>query len=175
MEIVRSVQGNTVAPVEYLYWALTILLILIGFVGSIVPLLPGTTLILAGVILHKFLLPDTITWTVVVWIGVFWFLSIAADIACTLIGTKLFGGTKWGMTGATGGAFAGMFFSLPALLVATLLGAVAAEKIGAKRPDKEAWKAGAGAVVGFIAGTIVRVMCAIPMVGLFAYATITAT
>jgi uncharacterized protein len=158
--------------VDFLYWTITIVLILTGLVGSIVPLLPGTTLIFAGVILHKVLLPETITWTVVVWIGVFWVLSVAADIACTLVGTKVFGGTKWGMTGATGGALAGMFFSLPALLVATLLGAVAAEKIGARRPDREAWKSGAGAVVGFIAGTIVRVMCALPMVGLFAYATI---
>ena len=65
-----------------------------------------------------------------------------------------------------------MFFSLPALLLATLLGAVAAEKLGAKRTDREAWKAGAGAVVGFIAGTVIRVLCALPMVGLFAYATI---
>ena len=71
----------TLARVEYVYWTLTILLILVGLVGSVVPLLPGTTLIFAGALLHKLFLPATISTGAVVWIGVFWLFSVLADFA----------------------------------------------------------------------------------------------
>lgn len=158
---------------EYVYWTLTILLLLAGLVGSVVPLLPGTTLIFAGVLLHKFLLPATLSTTAVVWIGVFWFFSVLADLTCTLIGARLLGGSKWGMTGAGGGALVGMFFSLPALLLGTMLGAVAAEKLVGKRTDRDALKSGLGAALGFLASTVVRAMFALAMVALFIYAVLT--
>ncbi len=158
---------------EYVYWTLTILMMLAGLVGSIVPLMPGTTLIFAGALLHKALLPSTISTTAVVWIGVFWLLSLAADIACTLLGTRMMGGSKWGMTGAGGGALVGMFFSLPALIFGAVFGAVAAEKLVKKRPAGEALKSGLGAALGFLAGTVVRTICALGMIGLFVYAVLT--
>ena len=163
----------TLARVEYVYWTLTILLILVGLVGSVVPLLPGTTLIFAGALLHKLFLPATISTGAVVWIGVFWLFSVLADFACTLIGARLLGGSKWGMTGAGGGALVGMFFSLPALLLGTMLGAVAAEKLVGKRTDRDALKSGLGAALGFLASTVVRVMFALAMVALFIYAVLT--
>ncbi|HQY05293.1 MAG TPA: hypothetical protein PLQ52_04440, partial [Lacunisphaera sp.] len=61
--------------VEILYWSIAILLILAGLVGSVVPLLPGTTLIMAGALLQKWLLPDTLGWATVGWIVAFWVLS----------------------------------------------------------------------------------------------------
>lgn len=158
---------------EYAIWALTLLLILAGLVGSVVPLLPGTTLILVGVVLHKVLLPATVSTTAVVWIGVFWLCSVLADFACTLLGARVFGGSKWGMTGAGGGALVGMFFSLPALLLSTILGAFAAEKLVGKRSHGDALKSGLGAALGFLVSTIVRALFAVAMVALFAYSTIT--
>jgi uncharacterized protein YqgC (DUF456 family) len=155
---------------EYFVWTLTVLLMLVGLIGTFVPLVPGTFLILLGALLHKLLLPVSISWWVFAWIAVFFLLSVAADIVCTLVGTKLFGGTKWGMAGAGGGAMVGMFFSLPALLLGIILGAVAAEKLGAKRTHGDALKAGAGAAIGFIASTVARLGCAIVMIGLFVIA-----
>jgi uncharacterized protein YqgC (DUF456 family) len=99
---------------------------------------------------------------------VFWFVSIVADIACTIIGTRLFGGSKWGMAGATGGAMVGMFLSLPALVLGTILGAVLAEKCVAKRSGQHALRAGAGAAVGFIVSVFARLGCALIMIALFA-------
>jgi len=163
----------TLAGVEYVYWSLTILLLLGGLVGSVVPLLPGTTLIFAGVLLHRWLLPETLGWAPVIWIGVIWLFSVVADLVCTLVGTRLFGGSKWGMTGAGGGALVGMFFSVPALLLATVLGAVAAEKIAGRRSDEDALRSGVGAALGFLASTVVRLGCALAMLALFAYAVLT--
>jgi len=155
---------------DYAIWTLTALLLLIGLVGSVVPLLPGTTLILVGVLLHKFFLPETVSTGAVVSIAIIWLFSVVADFVCTLIGTRLFGGTKWGMTGAGGGALVGMFFSLPVLLLGTIFGAIAAEKLVGKRSDHDALKSGLGAALGFIVSTIVRALCALAMVALFAYA-----
>jgi uncharacterized protein YqgC (DUF456 family) len=159
--------------VNYAIWTLTTLLLLAGLVGSVVPLLPGTTLIFAGVLLHKFLLPASISTVAVVWIGVFWLFSVVADFACTLLGARLFGGSKWGMTGAGGGALVGMFFSLPALLLSTILGAIAAEKLLGKRTDRDALKSGLGAALGFLVSTVVRAAFALAMVALFLYAVLT--
>jgi uncharacterized protein YqgC (DUF456 family) len=154
--------------VEYVYWSLAILLILIGLVGSVVPLLPGTTFILLGGLLQKWLLPETISWTAVGWMIAFWFLSVLSDIGCTMLGTRLFGGSKWGMAGATGGALAGMFFSLPALILGSMFGAIAAEKWAGKRSTDDALRSGAGAAVGFVLSTVAKLACALAMVAFYA-------
>jgi hypothetical protein len=159
---------------EIAVWVVVILLMLLGLAGSVLPLLPGTTLIAGAVLLQKWLLPDTLSWSVVAWIGGFWALSVIADLVCTLIGTRLLGGGKWGMAGATGGALAGMFFSLPALLLGTALGAVLAEKCIAKKSDHAALKAGAGAALGFLASSVAKLGCACAMVGLYALAVFSA-
>ncbi len=153
--------------VDYLIWSVVGLLMMIGLVGTIAPLLPGTTFILLGVLISKFLIPSSIGWSVIGWITMFWLLSVVADIAGVIIGTRLFGGSKWGMTGASGGALVGMFFSLPALLLGTFLGAVAAEKFGAKKSDKDSLKSGVGATAGFLLSTIARLGCALAMIALF--------
>jgi uncharacterized protein len=152
---------------EITTWSLTLVLMLIGLVGTFVPLLPGTTLILAAALIHKLVLPASISWVAFVWIAVFWLVSIAADIGCTLLGTRLFGGTKWGMAGAGGGAMIGMFISLPALILGSILGAMTAEKIFAGRTNREALRAGAGAAVGFILSAGARLGCAAAMIALF--------
>lgn len=158
--------------VDIAIWILVGLLLAVGFIGSVVPLLPGTTLMLAGVLLQKWLLPDTLTWALVAWVAVAWFLSILADLGCTLLGTRLFGGTKWGLAGASGGALVGMFCSLPALLLGTILGAIVAEKWGAQRTSAESLRAGAGAAVGFFLGTFARFACAMAIVMLYGFAVL---
>lgn len=154
---------------EYLFWSIAILLILTGLVGSFVPLLPGTTLILAGTLFQKWLLPATLGWTAVGWIIGLWVLSVLADLGCTLLGTKWFGGGKWGMAGASGGALAGMFFSLPALVLGSMFGAIVAEKWLGKRTTDESLRAGAGAAVGFLLSTIAKLACALVMIALYAF------
>lgn len=157
---------------EIAVWTLVILLMLVGVAGCIVPLLPGTTLILLAALLQKWLLPDTLAWAAVGWMAGFWLLSVVADIGCTLLGTKLLGGGRWGMAGATGGAMAGMFFSLPVLLLGTMLGAVVAEKWLGKKTDEQALRAGVGAALGFLASSVAKLACALAMIGLYVFAVL---
>ncbi|MDI1248886.1 MAG: DUF456 domain-containing protein [Lacunisphaera sp.] len=153
---------------EILVWGFAILLVLTGLAGSVIPLLPGTTLILLGALFQKWLLPDTLTWLAVGWMAGFWGLSVVSDIGCTLLGTRWSGGGKWGMAGAAGGAMAGMFFSMPALVLGSMFGAIAAEKWLGKRTTDESLRAGAGAAVGFLLSTIGKLGCALVMVVLYA-------
>ena len=143
---------------------------LTGLAGTLVPLLPGTLLILVAAAVHKLLLPASIAWGMIGWLAAIWFASVIVDFVCTLLGTRLFGGSKWGMAGAGGGALVGMFFSLPALLLGSILGAIAAEKLGAKRSDRDALRAGAGAAVGFVLSAGARFGCAVAMIALFVMA-----
>jgi uncharacterized protein YqgC (DUF456 family) len=152
---------------EVATWSLSLLLMMIGLAGVVVPLLPGTTLILAGAVLHKLLLPDSLSWVAIAFIALFWVLSILADVGGVILGTRWFGGSKWGMAGASGGAFVGVFFSLPVLILGTIFGAMAAEKLMAKKTSREALKAGAGAATGFVISTLARLACAAVMIGLF--------
>ena len=160
---------------EILIWCSVILLMLAGLIGTIVPLLPGTTLILLGALLQKGLLPDTISWPAVGGIIVFWLISVLADVGCTLLGAKMFGGGKWGMAGASGGALAGIFFSLPAVVLGTMLGAIIAEKWLGRKSDEMALRAGAGATLGLLVSGFVKLVCAVVMIGFYAMAVIAHT
>jgi uncharacterized protein len=160
---------------EVATWTLTLLLMLIGVVGVILPLLPGTTLILVAAIIHKLILPADLSWTAIGFIALFWVFSIIADFGGVILGTRWFGGSKWGMAGASGGALVGIFFSLPALILGTIFGAIAAEKLLAKKTDGQALKAGFGAATGFVISTVARLACAGVMIALFLIATLYTT
>lgn len=148
------------------------MLMITGLVGVIMPLLPGTTLILAAAVIHKFLLPGDLSWWAVSVIAGVWLLSIIADFTGVVVGTRLFGGSKWGMAGASGGALVGIFFSLPAMILGTVLGAFLAEKVLAKKEQGAALKAGAGAAAGFVLSTVARLVCAGLMIALFLFAAL---
>lgn len=160
---------------EFATWTLTLALMLIGVAGVVVPVLPGTTLILAAALLHKFLLPADLSWVTLAVIAVVWLVSIVADIGGVIVGTRWFGGSRWGMAGASGGALVGVFFSLPALILGTIFGAIVAEKLIAKKSDKDALKSGLGAATGFVLSTVARLACAGVMIALFLAAALTRT
>ena len=89
---------------EIATWCLTMTLMIIGLIGVILPILPGTTLILIAALIHKWILPADLTGVTIGFIALFWFLSVLADLGGVLLGTRWFGGSKWGMAGASGGA-----------------------------------------------------------------------
>ena len=98
---------------DFVIISLGVLLIIIGLIGSFVPIIPGPiTAWVALLILHQtsFLSSDltflAITFSVA--IGVF-----ILDYFIPIIGTKKFGGTKSGIIGATMGLLVGLIFLGP--------------------------------------------------------------
>lgn len=146
-----------------LVWALTVLLILAGVAGSVLPALPGAPLILAAAVLHRWLLPGSVSlWTIAA-LAVLAALSVAVDAACGVLGARRFGGGRWAMLGAGLGAAIGLFFGPLGLLFGCVAGAVICEIVFDRKALEDALKAGVGAGIGLLVGTFLRLGLALFM------------
>lgn len=141
-----------------------ILLIILGVIclitailGTVLPVLPGPPIAYVGMIL--FHLTDRIQFTptqLIVW-AVLVVLVQVLDYVIPMLGSKYAGGTKWGSWGCVIGAVVGLFFSPWGIVLGPFLGAVAGELLGDK-DLKYALKSGLGSLLGFLFGTIVKLM-----------------
>jgi len=138
--------------IPWIAWPICILLLLVGFLGAFLPIIPGLPLMALGVVIHKLLLPDVLSWWTVVLFIVTAVLAYALDIAATAFTAKLAGASKAGIYGALLGEIIGLFFALPGLILGPFIGALLGEWIISKRAFRQALKTGAGAALGLIAG-----------------------
>ena len=135
------------------------ILMLIGLLGCILPALPGPPVSYIGFLLLHF--TDKVQFTTTQ-ILVLLFLVVVAqviDYFIPILGSKYSGGTKWGSWGAFLGSVVGLFFLPWGLVLGPFLGAVAGELIG-DADVKSALRSGTGALVGFLLGTVLKlVLC----------------
>jgi uncharacterized protein len=138
--------------VEALWWFLTLGLMLVGLVGTVVPLVPGTILILCGAVLNYFVL-HSIGWPTLVALTLMMIVAQTLDIMSGSLGAKWFGATRWGAIGAILGAIVGLFFGLPGILIGPLAGALIGELLGGKGllpAGRSSW----GTLLGTTAGIV---------------------
>lgn len=144
--------------------------LLTGMLGCILPMLPGPPLAYAGLILLH--LTERVQFTVtqlIVWLVVVIVVQVI-DYFVPLLGTKKFGGTKWGIWGCLAGTFIGIFLFPPwGIIIGPFAGAIVGELLGGKE-SQQAIKAGFGAFVGFMMGTVLKLI----VCGWFAYTFIEA-
>ncbi|WP_185153841.1 DUF456 domain-containing protein [Dysgonomonas sp. 520] len=134
---------------------LGIILIIAGIVGCIVPLIPGVPLSYLGIIMLHF--TSTAQFSpcfLLIW-GLIVILVQILDYYIPVWGTKKFGGGSKGAWGSAIGVVVGIFFSPIGIIVCPFIGAVVGELIDDKKPDV-ALKAGFGAFIGFLAGTVMK-------------------
>ncbi len=149
-------------------FVLTLLLMLVGLVGAVLPGLPGPPLVFVAALLHRLYFGDrsVAVWVVVV-LGLLAVVSFAFDFAATTLGARKLGATWRGMVGAGVGAVVGLFVLPPlGLILCPLLGATLGELLGG-RQWREAGKAGLGAALGLIAGTVGKIASCLTMIALF--------
>ncbi|MEM1441654.1 MAG: DUF456 domain-containing protein [Verrucomicrobiota bacterium] len=147
-------------------WTLIIAFLVIGFLGTFLPILPGTTLIYAGCLIHYFALgleASGLAWQGLVFITILYILSLILDWFSGAIGAKWFGSSKWGIIGAIIGGVIGIFFSLPGLIIGPIVGVFVFEMAFAKKQVKDAGNSTIGTVVGGVAGVIGKVILALGM------------
>ena len=132
---------------ELFWWSVAVILFATGLIGTVLPVFPGTIVILAGALLHRIMLgPEkSIGWGTVAVLVLLTVGSYALDFLSGYFGARFFGATKWGMFGALLGAVIGIFFGLAGLFVGPVIGAVAGEFIAGKRMIS-CWPGLAGAV-----------------------------
>lgn len=152
-----------------LKWVLVIALIVVGFFGTFLPILPGTSLIYIGMLAHYFLMgmqdESGLTWQSLVIIGIIWAISIAVDWFSGAVGAKWFGSSKYGIWGAIIGGIVGtVFFSLPGLILGPIVGVFVAELWFAKKEWKPAANSTVGTVVGGLAGMVAKMILAMAMI-----------
>jgi uncharacterized protein YqgC (DUF456 family) len=150
-----------------LLWTLAIVLIAVGFAGILLPALPGTVLIFAGLLLGAWADGFTRVGAVpLVFIGVIAAASYAVDFVAAALGARHLGASPRAMAGAAVGTILGLFFGLPGLIIGPFAGAVLGE-LSTNRDFRRAGQAGIAAWIGFAIGTAVKVSFAFLMVGIF--------
>lgn len=153
---------------ELFWWFLTIVFFAVGLIGSVAPVLPGTTIILAAAIVHRIMLgPDkSIGWHTIIVLVLLTLASYALDVLAGYFGAKYFGATKWGTCGAVLGALIGLFFGLIGLFIGPVIGAIAGEIIAGKRMI-DAGRAGWGSLLGNIGAMLAKLTIALAMIIIF--------
>lgn len=149
-----------------LLWILVVLLIVAGLAGTVLPALPGATLVFAGVLLAAWIDDFTrvSTWTVLV-CGMLMLIAWAADYVSAMLGAKRAGASRLAIVGAAIGTVAGLAFGLIGVLFLPLLGAALGEFL-ANRNAARAAHVGVSTWVGLVIGTLAKVVISFVMVGL---------
>jgi uncharacterized protein len=153
---------------ELFWWLLTVVLFAVGLIGTVAPVLPGTTIILAAAIIHRLVLgaEKSIGWKTIVVLVLLTLLSYVFDFLGSYFGAKYFGATKWGAFGAVIGALVGLFFGIPGLFVGPVIGAFVGEFLAGKRMV-DAGRAGWGSLLGNLGAMLGKLIIALAMISIF--------
>src|SRR5258707_1529337 len=123
---------------EAFWWLVAIVLMALGLIGTVIPIVPGTTIILAAAVVHRVALgaDRSLGMSALTAMLVLTLVTYAIDAAAGYLGAKRFGATKWGLIGGAAGALLGLFFCLLGLFVGPVIGAISGELIGGKEVMK---------------------------------------
>jgi uncharacterized protein YqgC (DUF456 family) len=157
---------------DLLWWLVAIVLMAVGLIGTVLPVVPGTVIILAAALIHQMMLgtEKSLGWWNITVLVLLMLLSYALEFAGGYFGAKRFGATKWGAYGAMLGAIIGLFFPFPGLIIGPIVGAIAGELLAGKRLVS-AGRAGWGTLLGNLAGLIGKLTIGLVMVSWFLVTT----
>ncbi|MBO7282581.1 MAG: DUF456 domain-containing protein [Alistipes sp.] len=136
----------------------------VGLLGVVVPVLPGTLLSFGGLVCAYFVTGSTITTTQLVVCGIVSVIVILLDYLLPGYFTKVFGGTKSGITGATIGTFVGFLFGIPGIIFGPFFGAVIGEMVGGKTDIDRALSVGLGSLLSFLIGSGIKLIAGLYMI-----------
>lgn len=142
-------------------------LVVAGFAGLVLPVLPGIPLVFAGLVVFAWMEDFAyVGAATLVILGLLALASYGIDFLASALGAKKFGASSRAIWGAALGALVGIFFGLPGLVFGPFLGAVTGE-FTARATWQKAVQAGFGATVGLIFGALLKIALAFAMVGTF--------
>lgn len=157
---------------DILAWVLLALSFVFAAMGTILPGIPGAVLVVFATLVHKWILPQTFSWTTI-WILIFLaVLSWLTDFFSGVLGAKIGGATKAGLIGASLGSLALFVIGFPGLIVGPFVGAIVGD-LYAKRTDVTALlRSGTGASLGFFISVVARLAILGIMGGIIFFAMI---
>jgi len=155
-------------------WVLVVLLILLGMAGTVLPALPGTLLVLGGIVLGAWIDDFTrVGLGTLAAIGVLAVLAWVLDYVAGLLGARKVGASREALIGAAIGTVVGLFLGVVGVLFMPLVGAAAGEYLARQheaQAGQRAVKVGVATWLGIMAGLLAKVVISFMMVGIFAVA-----
>ena len=172
--------------------ALTLVLMVVGLLGSVLPGLPGVTLIFLSALVYAALTDfRTVGATILVVLFLFAAIALVADFVATSYGARRFGASNWGTAGGAiggiAGALVGLLFlgigSLFGLILGTIAGVFLGEYLkrrrqgqqepGSTRSDwRRATHAAGGVLVGYLASAVIQGLLGLASVIVFVLAVL---
>jgi len=138
---------------------------IMGIAGCLLPMLPGPPLSYLGLITIHFSSKIDFSSKFLIYWGIIVILVSILDYVIPIWGTKYFGGSKYGVWGSMAGLLAGLFIPPVGIIIGPFLGAVVGEMLAGNKQN--ALKAGFGSFIGFLAGTIVKLLVSLIMLYYF--------
>ena len=155
---------------ELLLWVLGGLAVAVGIAGTVLPALPGPTLVWIGLLLVAWSegFARVGGWTLAL-LGLLALATYGIDLAASALGAKRVGASGRAIAGAALGGLVGIFFGLPGLLAGPFLGAFLGE-LWRERDWRRAGRVGLGTSLGLALGIAAKLAVVAAMLGLFALA-----
>ena len=143
-------------------------LMVIGLLGVILPVLPGVPLAWLGLLVYALLTGfEKLSVATIVIFFVLMVLTLMLDFAAPLLGAKKYQASKFGITGAFIGTVVGIFvLGFWGIIVGPLAGAFWGELMARGKP-KQAFGSAVGAFLGFVAGSLFKIILTLIMAGFF--------
>lgn len=144
------------------FWlVLGIVLMLGGIAGCLLPLVPGPPLAYIGLLVLQLRTESPFSLDfLLLWAGLVAVVTLL-DYVIPVYGTKKFGGTQAGVWGCTLGLLVGFWLGPLGIIIGPFAGAFVGEWM-ADRNSEKALRAAFGSFIGFLAGTILKlVVCCI--------------
>jgi hypothetical protein len=155
---------------DILLWLLAALVVVVGLAGTVLPMLPGVPLVFAGLLLAAWVDGFAhVGWPLLLVLALLTLLSLVVDVAASSLGAKGAGAGRAAMLGAAVGTLIGLFFGLAGLVIGPFVGAAAGQFL-VRQNVTEAGRAGVGAWVGFVLGSLAKLALGLVMVLIYVVA-----
>jgi len=141
---------------------------ILGIIGSFLPVLPGPFTSWVGLLILHLTSVVPLNWTflgitlavaIIIWI---------VDYFIPAMGTKKFGGTRYGVIGTMVGLVIGLISPIPfGIIIGPFIGAYIGEMIHDSKDSKRALKAAFGSFLGFLTSAFMKFIAAVIFTGFF--------
>jgi uncharacterized protein YqgC (DUF456 family) len=149
---------------------LALITMLIGIIGTVLPIIPGTVLIFVAALVYALVEGfQAVGWPTLVLLGILATLATTADIWISSLGAKMGGASGWSVVvGLLGGLAGFIVFNLPGAILGAILGVLLTEiiRVGDWR---QALKAGSGWLIGWALSTVFQLGMGLIMVAIFVW------
>lgn len=147
---------------------LTLFFMLVGLIGTVLPVIPGTVVIFAAALIYALIDGfQVIGWPSLLVLAGLAIIGTTADIWAGSVGAKIGGASGWSVLAGLLGGFVGfLLFTLPGAILGAILGVLLTEIVRVK-DWRKALRAGSGWLVGWALSTVIQLGTGLAMVAIF--------